>query len=93
MESVAYRDLVFGERAGEARRTREARGDGRNDYANRKLFSIPYQKLHWGAGGGRTHGDRILDLDIRPLVSSEATPVCDVLQYCAIWILLLAINN
>ena len=44
-------------------------------------------------GGGRTHGDRILDLDLRPLISSESASVCDVLQHCTIWILLLAVNN
>ena len=49
--------------------------------------------MHGRVCGGRTHGDRILDLDIRPPVSSEATPVCDVSQHCAIWILCLAVNN
>ena len=46
-----------------------------------------------GVSGGRTHGDRILNLDLRPLVSGEATPVCDVLQHCSVRVLLLAVNN
>jgi hypothetical protein len=94
LESVAYRDLVLGERAVEARRTCKARGDGPGDDTDRKLFSIPRQHLHTGnVGGGETHGDRILDHDLPLPVSSEATPVCDVLQHGAIWILLLAVNN
>jgi len=48
----------------------------------------------WGVGrGGGTHSDRILDLDVLPPVSSEATPVCNIPQHGAIWVLLLAVDN
>ena len=49
--------------------------------------------MHGDGGGGETHGDRILDLDIRPPVSSEATPVCDVFQHFPIWVLCLAVYD
>ena len=97
LESVAYRDLVLGERAGEAGRPREAGADDPGGDTDRKLFSILRQHLVGGGRGGderrMTHGNRILHLDVRPPVSSEATAVCDVLQHDAIWILFLAVNN
>lgn len=93
MESVAYRNLVLGERAREASRTRKARGDGPGDNTDRKLSSVLGHYLHEDTGRVGTYGDRILDVNFPLCVSSEAAAVCDVLQHGPIWVLCLAVYD